>query len=351
MTVPDVTVVTVSWQAAHLTLDCLASLAAQDLGGVRMHVVGVDNAATDGTAEAVAAAHPWAEVLRAPRNLGFAGGNVLALPRVASRYLVLLNNDAVAHPDAVRRLVAAMDAAPADVAAMSATVLLADRFRAAAPGDADVLEGPDGRWVRDPAGDVRLVNSTGNEVRVDGCGQDRGWLARAASHDPPADVFGFSGAAAVLRTSVLHEVGFFDTRFFMYYEDTDLSWRMRLAGYRVEHCAPAVVEHLHSASSTEGSELFRFHDLRNRLATLTKDARVRTVVRVAVRELLTTASLGLRRRRGDLAATRLRAFTSWVGLLPHLLRERRRVGRLARVSRRDVERLLVPATRGFGYRT
>ena len=51
----------------------------------------------------------------------------------------------------------------------------------------------------------------------------------------------------------------------MYYEDTDLSWRLRLAGYRVEHCPAAVVSHLHAASSREGSEFFRFHDARNRL--------------------------------------------------------------------------------------
>lgn len=349
-TAPDVTVVTVAWQAADLTLDCLASLAAQDLGDVRMHVVVVDNASTDGTAEQVALAWPDVEVVRAPRNLGFAGGNALALPRVASRYVVLLNNDAVARPDAIRRLVEEMDGAPEDVAAMAATVLLADRFRAAGPQDADVVVGPDGRWVLDPGGPVRLVNSTGNEVRTDGYGQDRGWLARADRLRVPADVFGFSGAAAILRTAALREVGFFDERFFMYYEDTDLSWRLRLAGHRVRHCPGAVVEHVHSASSSEGSRLVRFHDLRNRLATLTKNATAGLALRVLVREVLTTASLGLRRRRTDLAATRVRALASWVALLPHLLRERRRIGRGARVGRDEVERLLVAPTPGFGYR-
>lgn len=351
--VPDVTVVTVTYDAADLVLRCLDGLRDQDLGGLTMEVVVVDNASRDGTADLVARERPDVTLLRSATNLGFAGGNDLALRGVRSRHVVLLNNDAVPEPDAVRRLVEAMDRAPADVAALAATVLLADRFRPARPTDRDedVVTGPDGRWIRDPAGDVRLVNSTGNEVRTDGYGQDRGWLADAARHSPPADVFGFSGAAAILRTSALREVGLFDERFFMYYEDTDLSWRLRLAGYRVEHCPGAVVHHVHAASSTEGSAFFRFHDARNRLAVLTKNASARLLLRVLLAEVLTTASLALRRHRWDLAATRTRALASWVAMLPHLLTQRRRVGRRARTPRARVEALLSAPTTGFGYRT
>ena len=346
---PDVTVVTVTYDAAHLVERCLDALRAQQLGDTTMEVVVVDNASHDGTADLVAS-RPDVTLVRAPRNLGFAGGNNLALRQVRSRYVVLVNNDAVPEPDAVRRLVEGLDAAPRDVAAMSATVLLAARFRAAGAADAQVVVGPDGRWVPDPDGDVRLVNSTGNELREDGCGQDRGWLADATRHDPPAEVFGFSGAAAILRVAALREVGLFDERFFMYYEDTDLSWRLRLAGHRVMHCPGAVVHHEHAASSSEGSAFFRFHDLRNRTATLVKDASVRLVLRCVAREVLTTASLGLRRRRWDLVGTRLRAGASLVTMLPHLLRERRRIGRSCRTTRGEVERLLVPATPGLGYR-
>ena len=352
MSTPDVTVVTVTYDAEHLVRTCLDGLAAQDLDGLRMEVVVVDNASRDATARVVADEYPGVTLLRAPRNLGFAGGNNLALREVRSRYVVLLNNDAVAAPDAVRALVRAMDEAPEDVAAMSATVLLAGRFRAAAPDEdpADAVRGPDGLWVPDPDGDVRLVNSTGNEVRRDGFGQDRGWLADAARHHPARDVFGFSGAAAVLRTSALRDVGLFDESFFMYYEDTDLSWRLRLAGYRVQHCAGAVVDHEHAASSGEGSDFFRFHDARNRLAVLTKDATARLALAAVARFALTTLSLAVRRGRWDLVRTRSRALASWARMLPGLLRERRRVGRAARVPRAHVEALLVAPTTGYAYR-
>ncbi|MBD7920205.1 glycosyltransferase family 2 protein [Cellulomonas sp. Sa3CUA2] len=350
MTQPDVTVVTVTYNASALVLDCLASLRAQRLGDVTMDVVVVDNASSDGTADLVEARAPWVRVLRARENLGFAGGNDLALRDVTSRYVLLVNNDATLEADTVRTLVEAMDRAAPDVAAMSPTVLLAEHFRAAAPTDTrGVVTGPDGRWTPDPDGDVRLVNSTGNEVRTDGYGVDRGWLAQAAQHRPPRDVFGFTGAAALLRTAALRQVGLFDETFFMYYEDTDLSWRLRLAGWRVEHCPGAVVEHVHSASSVEGSAFFRFHDTRNRLATLTKCAPAGLVVRAVARDVVTTVSILVRRTRpAEHARTRLRALSSYAMMLPALLAERRRIGRTAAVRRRDVAAHLVPVAAAYG---
>lgn len=350
----DVTLVTVTYDAGPLVLECLDSVATQQLHGRRLEVVVVDNASSDGTADLVASRHPWARLVRSSTNLGFAGGNNLALRRLRSRYVILLNNDATAEPDFVDRLVSAMDAAPETVAAMAATVLLTERFRAADADERTAVEGPDGRWVADELGGVELVNSTGNEVRTDGFGIDRGWLADSAQHHPPRDVFGFSGAAAILRTSALREVGLFDERYFMYYEDTDLSWRLRLAGYRIEHCADAVVHHRHAASSGEGSELFRFHDARNRLLTVSKDATAQLALRVVGRFLLTTASIAVRRSQpAPLVRTRLRAFASYLRLLPSTLRERRRIGRAARVGRGAVERLLVPPSRtpAGGYRS
>ncbi len=355
MTAADVTVVTVTYDAAALVLDCLAGLRDQRLDGVRMEVVVVDNASTDGTADLVAGAHPEVRLVRSAVNRGFAGGNNLVLRDLATRYAVLLNNDAVPEPGFVATLVRAMDAAPAEVAGMTATVLLADRFRAAGPGDPpeDRVTGPDGVWVRDPQGPVTLVNSTGNVVRTDGYGVDRGWLADAAGHRPPPDVFGFNGAAAILRASALRDVGVFDDDFFLYYEDSDLSWRLRLAGYRIEHRADAVVRHVHAASTGEGSALFRFHDGRNRLLMLTKDATASLAVRAVARYLLTTASIAVRRSQPwSHVALRVRVLRSYAALLPVMLRRRRHIGRTARVPRAQVQGLLVapPSTATGGYR-
>ena len=68
------------------------------------------------------------------------------------------------------------------------------------------------------------------------------------------------------------ETGDFDPDFFLYYEDTDLSWRLRAAGWTVRYEATAVVRHAHAASSDTRSRLFRFYDDRNRLLMLIKNA-------------------------------------------------------------------------------
>ncbi|MCL2455875.1 MAG: glycosyltransferase family 2 protein [Micrococcales bacterium] len=358
---PRVTVVVVAYRAHGRLGRCLDALAAQDLPAEHRRVVVVDNASDDGTAEMVETDYPWVDLLRSATNRGFAGGNNLALranlePGSArSPYVVLLNDDAVAAPTFLSALLRDLEQSPPDVGALTARILLAERFVPTSPGTPGAVHGPDGWWLPAPDGvapdsTVRLVNSTGNQVRQDGFGTDRGWLAEATGHQPPRDVFGFCGAAACLRTEALEEVGLFDETFFMYYEDTDLSWRLRLAGWTTRYCAEAVVEHEHSASSGEGSAFFRFHDLRNRLLTVTKNAPAPMVARVVARYCLTTASIAVRRSQPwSSVRLRVRAFASYLVVLPRALRERRRTRRGSAVPRRDVARLLVPVpTRTIG---
>jgi GT2 family glycosyltransferase len=183
---------------------------------------------------------------------------------------------------------------------------------------------PDGACRPDVDGDLDVVNSTGNLVTVSGYGRDRGWLQIDRHAEPPADVFGFCGAAVLLRMNALREVGDFDPDFFLYYEDTDLSWRLRAAGWTIRYEPAAVVRHQHAASSNVHSALFRFHDDRNRLLMLTKNAPAGMALRAALRQPLTVASLTLHQGpRQAMALTRLRALASYLRLLPRMLRRRR----------------------------
>lgn len=317
---PDVTVVVVTWQGAALLPACLAALRAQDRPGAAVWVV--DNASTDGTA-AVLAAEPGIRVLRAPRNLGYAGGNDLALAQVTTPYVVLLNDDARPRPDWLRHLLAAFDGPGGErVAAVSSQVLFEGGPRA-------------GR-----------LNSAGALVYADGYGADRGFGDDPARWAGPAEVFGFCGTAVALRTQALREVGLFDEDFFLYYEDTDLSWRLRRAGWRLRYAPDAVTGHLHAASSSAASPLFVFHNDRNRLLMLTKNASAPRVLRAVLRYLVTTASTTVRDLRAHgrpiRLPLRLRVLASYARLLPRMLARRRVISRTAVVPRRVVERELVP---------
>lgn len=118
-----------------------------------------------------------------------------------------------------------------------------------------------------------VVNSAGGELYRDGFGGDRGYLERdLGQFDDSVEVFSWCGAGALIRRSFLDEVGAFDQRLFLYYEDFDLSWRGRLAGWRYMYAPRSVIRHHHAQTSIEGSDMFRFYTARNRLLVLAKNA-------------------------------------------------------------------------------
>jgi GT2 family glycosyltransferase len=311
---PRVTVVVVTWQGRHLLGACLESLRRQTLDHL---LLVVDNASTDGTAEFVVAEHPEATLLVSDRNEGFAGGVARALEAVTTPWVALLNNDATAEPDWLAALLEHARAEPT-AAAVTSRMLLAD-----------------------PAG---VLNNAGVLLLPSGYGADRGLGEPGSAYLEPAEVFGFSGGAAMLRTEAVRDVGGMPRRFFLYYEDTDLSWRLRLAGWTIRYEPRAVVTHLHSATTDQRSESFAHFNERNRLLTLVRCAPVGMALRAVLRFLVTTASLTarrlLRQRVPDVAGfrlrVRLRAFGSFVRLAPWALRGRRSIQRGARVPARRV---------------
>lgn len=201
-----------------------------------------------------------------------------------------------------------------------------------------------------PLADV--LNNAGSMVFRDGYGADRAYqeLDRG-QYQLPEEVFAFCGGSVCFRTEALRQTGVFDDDFFLYYEDTDLSWRLRSLGWRIRYQPAAVARHIHSASSVEWSPLFVFHTDRNRLLMLTKNARASLAAREVLRYPLTTASLALRevararhtRRRPPVRPTllRLRVLGSYVRLLPAMLARRRRIAARASVDRKRLERWLV----------
>ncbi|GAA0526762.1 glycosyl transferase [Saccharopolyspora subtropica] len=296
------TVVVVTWRGRDHLGACLDALAAQD----RPHrVLVVDNASDDGSAD-VLASHPSApEVLRLPRNTGYAGGVAAALSRVGTPFVAWLNDDAAPAADWLSALEAALDADPGAAAASS------------------VLRTPDGR-----------VQSAGVRLTADGHGAD--------VPDAAGDVFGFCGGAALLRTAHLRSVGGVPAHFFCYYEDTDTSWRLRLAGHRIVAVPNACAWHLHGATTDLGSALFHRWNERNRLFMLLRCAPALVALRELARFAAITFVLPLRRHSAPppnfRVALRLRVLAEVVAGLPAALRARARISHFASVSRRTVWR-------------
>ncbi len=318
---PDVTVVVVTHRGARMLPACLDGLAGQTAAH---RLLVIDNDSADGTAELLAARLSPGQVVRLPGNAGFAGGVAAAFDRVSTRFLALLNDDAIPAPDWLERL---LEVAREDRAAAAWTSLLLLAHR---PG---------------------VVNNAGVGLDRLAYGVDLG--AGSAAGDVGTsvrDVFGFSGGAALLRADAVRAVGGFPAHFFLYYEDLDTSWRLRLGGWQVRLVPASTVRHEHSATADQRSPLFHFHNERNRLWTLLRCAPWPVVAAATGRFLLTTGSLSVKRalRRPVPAAAnldpalRLHVLAATARALPALLRQRGGVSARAARRRRDILRQAWP---------
>lgn len=181
-----------------------------------------------------------------------------------------------------------------------------------------------------------VVNNVGSVLLADGHGADRGYLEPAQGNfSEIEEVFAWCGAGVLLSRRYLEEVGTFDERFFLYYEDLDLSWRGRARGWRHVYVPGSVVRHVHSASTIEGSALFDHYVERNRLLTLARNAPAALAAKAAGRHLLITGSYFRRdvispvargvRPSTETVQRRLGSFLGFARLLPGALAERRRL--------------------------
>ncbi|NLA36835.1 MAG: glycosyltransferase [Actinobacteria bacterium] len=140
----------------------------------------------------------------------------------------------------------------------------------------------DAGWVTTlrvgPAHDVR-INSLGTELTPWTEGTERWFGAVDRPNLAPHDTWGFSGGGVLLRAETLRATGLFDPSWFAYYEDTDLAWRIRRAGWRIE-CAPdAVLHHLHGGSAGPEAQGFFFLNYRNWLLTVLRNGSPLQIVR------------------------------------------------------------------------
>ncbi|MGH3853626.1 MAG: glycosyltransferase family 2 protein [Pseudonocardiaceae bacterium] len=290
------TVVVVTWRGCGLIGRCLDALAAQ----TRPHrVLVVDNASTDGTAAQIAPR--CSRVLRLTRNVGYAGALAAALPRVSTPYMAWLNDDAQPEPGWLAALEKALDDDGAAAAAAS------------------VLHAPDG-----------AVSSTGVALTRLGYGRD----------STAALPFGFCGGAALLRTDTLRTIGGVAGSLFCYYEDTDTSWRLRLAGHQILAVPDARVRHLGGASARHGTPTFHRWNERNRLLVLLRCAPAPVAARELARFTGLTLMLPWRRnhpRTPNFALRlRLRVLADVTARLPATLRARRQISRHCAIPRASI---------------
>lgn len=237
-----VAVVIPNYNRCDLLRSCLQAVVSQTFRDLA--VVVVDNGSTDGSVEVVQREFPQVALIRNPTNRGFAVAMNQGIAGSRSEYVASLNNDTIAEPDWLEQLVVALDDNPD--AGMAASTLL--------------FSSPQG-----------MINSAGICVDRLGIAWDRwGGRCERQAHGI-SSVFGASAGAALYRRRMLDHIGLFDEDYFCYHEDVDLAWRAQLAGWRAVYVPDAVVVHLHSATSRDGSPFKNRLLARNKIWTIIKN--------------------------------------------------------------------------------
>lgn len=215
---PRVAALVLNWCAEDDTLACVASLEAQEYPALEICLL--DNASPDGSGTRLATRRPDLHFIQTGANLGYAGGNnagiAWALDRGAD-YVLVINDDALLAPGALRELVSAMRAEPR--AGMAAPTIV----------------------HRDVPG--RTWWAGGRFSTLKAIGMHEAFGATPAPPAPPRDVEFVSGCAVLLRADALRACGAFDAAFVSYLEDVDLSLRFAARGWRLLHVPAALAAH------------------------------------------------------------------------------------------------------------
>ncbi|TWP48348.1 glycosyltransferase [Lentzea tibetensis] len=271
---PVVSVVVVNYRGADDTVTCVRALSELDYPAELLQVICVDNASNDGSVEKIR--KTGALVVESAENLGFAGGCNLGVRHATGSVVAFLNNDAKPDANWVRAAVKTLQAEPT-VGAVASKVL---------------------DW------DGQHIDFVDGGLTWFGMGYKRHAGEPDEKNDGPRDVLFGTGSALFVRAELFRELGGFDERFFMFYEDVDLGWRLNLRGWRVRYEPKSLAYHRHHASMTEidhSRELFLLE--RNALAALYKNFSDETLAKV----LPAALALVIRRAtaRGEIDATQL----------------------------------------------
>lgn len=231
----SVSVIVVSYETRDLTCEAIASMQRHAGGSVTEFVV-LDNASTDGSADAVAERFPEARVIRSEENLGFARGVNEAARHATGEYLLLLNPDTVVQDDVVAQLLDFADRRP-DGGLWGGLAVDDD----GTPNATSALGAPSpltyalfGAGLSAAFRRNTVLNPEMLQCRVG---------------DPDREVGVVTGCLLLVRRDTWEALGGFDERYFMYGEDVDLSLRARRAGLHPMISPSIVITHFVGASS------------------------------------------------------------------------------------------------------
>ena len=248
---PKVAIILVNYNGQKSLADCLGSLEKLDYPKENYRIIFVDNGSSDGSLEYAQNNFSDIEFIKNPKNLGFSEGNNIGIDKallLGYDYIYLINQDTMSEPDSLSKLL---------------NVLQGDeKISAVQP-----------RLMLWPEKDK--VNSLGNSIHFLGFGFSIGGYQKFEGDLSPKEIAYPSGAAVLIKSEVLKKIGLFDNNLYLYHEDLDLGWRMRMSGYKILVAPEAVVYHKYEFSRS----ITKFYYMeRNRFICLLENYKIGTLL-------------------------------------------------------------------------
>lgn len=309
---PSFSVILVNYNGKEVVIDCIASILRSTYPD--FEIIVVDNASSDDSLKLIeqnfSGKAGRLKVIKNDRNLYLAEANNIGIRNSRGDFVILLNNDTEVESDWLEQIEIVMR--DASIGASQPKVIC--------------------------YGDRSLIDNAGNYFDRLGYTHGRGHLEKEnGQYGDVEEMFFAVGTAMVVRSSVLKEVGLFDSRLLMYAEDSDLSWRIRLKGYRIVYIPKSLVYHKGSRTISKFSSRIATARLsrRNRISILIKNYGLWRLSLSLAQILVFYPLIFLKEtvidRNPLLAATSLSAIFWNIRELPSLLKKRSIVQKKIRV--------------------
>jgi len=301
---------------------CLESLRHQDHPDIE--VIVVDDGSKDGSADMVREKFPWVRLIARDVNSGFSSVVNVGIDAAEAGLVALLNSDAEAHPRWISELVLAAERHPG--AGFFATKML---FNA----------------------DRDTIDTFGDGFSVGGFGYKIGWGEPSSAYPDEVEVLGGCGGAVMYRRAMLDAVRedgeYFDTDYFAFVEDVDISLRARLRGFRCIAVPGAIVYHKLRAAWGRKSERAAYLGHRNFVLAVMKNF----PPSVITRNILSMLGYAVLSVAADLVKNRrvlyLKSYMGAIGMWPKMRPKRERAMREMSITAAEFQDLLTPGWLGL----
>ena len=296
-----VAIIVLNWNGIADTLDCLASL--QNQSYKNFTIIVIDNGSTDNSPKLLSdyqSKHTDnVEVIYNPKNFGFAGGSNTGIEWALNEnydYVALFNNDATADKDWLANLIKAIDHKNIGIS----TGLLLHK-------------------------DGKTIDSTGDWYSVWGLPFPRNRNNKTIEAPKSELVFSASGGASLYKTQMMRDIGLFDENFFAYYEDTDISFRAQLAGWKVAYTADAIAYHKQGETSKKMPGFAVYQTFKNLPLLYIKNVPRKLLLPIGFRLCLAYKLMFLNAIMKGSGKPAIKGWFNSIKLLPHAFNARREI--------------------------